>query len=138
VMGDKEVVVVGEFTAAVLFVIEAGGSHIYLDEDNARRLRDDLNQFLGVDKQDASRLEPASPWYVGQVFPKGSIEPDSLPVGSQIKDHSNYQDIMEKTEEGWKWIKVLGSVERAKEATAPLNWDTWKDDSKYTLIRLGR
>lgn len=131
---DREVVVVGEFYGAILFVIEAGGTHIHLDKENARKLRDELNEFLGVDKQYAGRLEPASPWYVGQVFKAGSNEPHELPVGSQLQDDSPYEDIMEKTDDGWEWVKVLGA---SPSEPRNLNWDNWKNDWDYTLIKLG-
>lgn len=135
---DREIVVLGEFHGAILFVIEAGGTHIHLDRENALLLRDELNEYLGVGKQHAGRLEPASPWYVGQVFKAGSNDPHDLPVGSQLQDASFYRDIMEKTEKGWKWIKVLGTTPSEENSFKTLDWDDWKDDFEYTLIRLGR
>lgn len=136
---DREVTVAQEFTTEVLFVIATGSAaSIYLDEPTALSLRDELNKFLGVGKQHAGRLEPASHWYVGQVFKAGSNDPHDLPVGSQLQDASGYNDIMEKTEKGWKWIKVLGTTPSEENSFKTLDWDHWKNDWDYTLIRLGR
>lgn len=131
---DREVVVVDEFYGAVLFVLEAGGVQIHLDQKNARDLRDELNKFIGADKVDAGQLEPTSPWYVGQVFKAGSNEPYEIPVGSRLRDSSPYKDILEKTPNGWKWVTLLG---RVREEPVSLNWDRWKYESDYTLIKLG-
>jgi len=134
---DREVVVVDEFYGAVLFVLEAGGVQIHLDQKNAGDLRDELNKFLGVDKQDAGRLEPASTWYVGQVIPKGSESPD-MPVGSRVQDSSEYRDIAVKREDGlWEWIKVLGSLDVAK-SSDPFNWSYFKDDFDWTILQVGK
>lgn len=112
--------------SGVMFVLGVGKSVAHLDEENARLLRDDLNRFLGEDKQPSNCL-----WNVGDRIESCSDEPD-LPVGSIIKDHSVYNDRAVRTADGWRWQTLLGSP-----SGKDFEWEQWQEQS-WTVISVGK
>jgi hypothetical protein len=123
---SEDVVLGAELGTGVFFTLYAEGVMILLDRSGAAKLRDELNEFLGADKQ-------ASGWKVGDLIPKGSDEPD-LPIGSKIKDNSEYGDIAVRTEGGWRWATVMGS---ANDERVPWRWRLFANDFNFTVVEIG-
>lgn len=116
--------------AGVFFVLGVGEETALLDQDSARRLRDDLNEFLGADKQPGAET---AGYKVGDVIPSNSKEPD-LPMGSLVQDDSDYQDIAKRVETGWVWVKVLG---KRHEGPDPVwNWEYF-NEFNWKVLRVG-
>lgn len=93
---SEEVVIVDEVVGDVMFVLRLDSCIAHFDKDNARKLRDSLNAFLGADKQPGSTETK----FYGNV-----AEPD-LPIGTLLRD--NEGDVLEKVEDGYQWIEIGG------------------------------
>jgi len=93
---SEEVLVVDKVESGVFFLLSLDSTLALLDQENARGLRDDLNEFLGADKEEPS---------VRAVLGCGSDEPN-LPLGTVVID--NEGDLVMKVEGGWKWIRIGG------------------------------
>lgn len=124
---SEEVVIADEVQAGVFFVLSLDSMVALLSKEAARGLRDDLNKFIGDDKS-ANVL-----WKVGDLIPRGSEEPD-LPIGSKIKDDSEYGDIAVRTDGGWKWVTVLGGV---NDERCPWKWNLFANDFTFTVVKIG-
>ncbi len=110
-------------------ITKKGDSSIYvsLSPSEAEDLYQELHKLLKKDK-DRNTL-----WEVGDSIPAGSREPD-LPTGSRIKDDSTYEDVAERTEDGWNWITLLGQQNRTH---GEWKWYQWQEQS-WTVTRVGK
>lgn len=127
---SEEVIIVDEVVGDTMFVLRLDSCIALFDQDNARLLRDNLNEFLGMDKQPGNIL-----WKVGDEIAHFSQEPD-LPIGSQITDSSTYKDKAERTEDGWMWLTLLGNIHKANDKD-PWPWEAWNEQA-WTVTRVGK
>lgn len=95
---SEEVVIASEVQSGTFFVLTLDSMVALLDKENARGLRDDLNEFLEVDKVDANAT--------GVTFPKGVREPIGLAIGTLLVDNDG--DVAKRVVGGWSWHKLDG------------------------------
>lgn len=113
-----------EVDAAVMFVLGVGNSVAHLDKENARLLRDDLNEFLGADKQ---KTDPDAVT-IGISFPRYCDEPD-LPVGTKLLDDEG--DTLIRVDGGWSWHTVEGVYPWDGDVHP---WSTVSREHSFTVI----
>lgn len=121
---SEEVVIVSEVQSGTFFVLTLDSTVALLDKENARGLRDDLNKFLGADKQ---------PGYVvtGITFPSGCAEPD-LPVGTRFVDNTEEKDIVIKTGPSkYKWLTKWGAP---VDTSIEYDWEFFNETWDLTVI----
>lgn len=122
---SEDVVLGSEIETGVFFTMYTDGVLTLLDKEGARKLRDELNEFLGEDKQITK---------VGIQFPAGCDEPD-VPVGTQLEDNTG--DILEKMsnnpdKKNWRWVQLNGQWE--SRAGTCYTWDFVQDNYSFTVV----
>lgn len=118
---SEEVIIADTIETGVVFVISIEGVQAHLHHDAARVLRDELNEFLGADKQ---------PGTIGITFPRGTDEP-ALPIGTRLID--NEGDVVERVEDGWKWVQIDGDkVSRP----SVYSWDTITNEYEHKWFQV--
>jgi hypothetical protein len=118
---SEEVVIVDEVMGDPMFVLRLDSCVALFDKENARGLRDRLNQWIGADNHTGS---------TGIEFPAGCDEPN-LPYGTLLIDNEN--DIAQRVDNGWKWVRLDGDPVKDP---ATFNWYDITDSPNHRWFRV--
>jgi hypothetical protein len=122
---SEDVVLSSEIETGVFFTMYTDGVLTLMDKECARKLRDELNEFLEEDTRLAK---------TGIQFPQGCDEPD-VPVGTKLMDNTG--DILEKLNDNpdkknWRWTLIGG--ERQSYDGSCYTWSFVQDNYSFTVV----